>query len=137
VSERERLDALLALPGVRGAAVASADGEALEAVGAAPGDEEEIRDLVAGSLASARSLAELFGDGRLEQATDGRLEQATVGLERGPVVLQPLPGRSGHLLVALLAHEAALGRVRAVMAADGAAQAKRGRYAGPGEEAEA
>jgi len=129
VSERERLDALLALPGVRGAAVASADGEALEAVGAAPGDEEEIRDLVAGSLASARSLAELFGD--------GRLEQATVGLERGPVVLQPLPGRSGHLLVALLAHEAALGRVRAVMAADGAAQAKRGRYAGPGEEAEA
>lgn len=129
MSHRERLDALMALPGVRGAAVATADGEALETVGAAPGDEQEVRDLIAGSLATARSLAELFGD--------GGLEQATVGLERGPVVLQPLPGRAGHLLVALLAHESALGRVRAVMAAEGAAQAGRGRHAGPGEEAEA
>jgi predicted regulator of Ras-like GTPase activity (Roadblock/LC7/MglB family) len=129
VTDRERLDALMALPGVRGAAVATADGEALEAVGAAPGDEEEVRGLIAGSLASARSLAELFGD--------GRLEQATVGLERGPVVLQPLPGRSGHLWVALLTDASALGRVRAVMAAEGAAQAGRDRHAGPGEEGEA
>jgi predicted regulator of Ras-like GTPase activity (Roadblock/LC7/MglB family) len=129
VSDRERLEALMALPGVRGAAVATADGEALDVVGAAPGDEEEVRGLIAGGLASARSLAELFGD--------GRLEQATVGLERGPVVLQPLPGRSGHLLVALLAHEAALGRVRAVMAREGVPQAGRGRQAGPGEEPEA
>lgn len=129
MNDRERLEALMALPGVRGVAVATADGETLDAVGAAPGDEEEVRGLIAGSLASARSLAELFGD--------GGLEQATIGLERGPVVLQPLPGRSGHLLVALLAHASALGRVRVIMAREGAPEAGRGRHAGPGEEPEA
>jgi predicted regulator of Ras-like GTPase activity (Roadblock/LC7/MglB family) len=109
VSERERLDALMALPGVRGAGVASADGEMREVVGAGPGDEAEVRDLIAGSLASSRALAELFGD--------GELRQATVGFDRGPVLLQPLPGAGGRLLVALLEHDAAMGRVRAALAA--------------------
>jgi predicted regulator of Ras-like GTPase activity (Roadblock/LC7/MglB family) len=108
VSDRARLAPLMALPGVRGAAVATADGEVREVVGAGPGDEAEVRDLITGSLASSRALAELFGD--------GELRQATIGFDRGPVALQPLPGTDGRLLVVLLEHEAALGRVRAALA---------------------
>jgi predicted regulator of Ras-like GTPase activity (Roadblock/LC7/MglB family) len=128
VSERERLEALMALPGVRGAGVATADGDMREVVGAGPGDEAEVRDRIAGSLASSHALAELFGD--------GELRQATIGFDSGPVVLQPLPGSHGALLVVLLRHEAALGRVRAALTA--AAQASVAAPADPtGEEADA
>lgn len=96
---------LLAVRGVRSAAVASLDGFVLEAAGPDAGEGDAIAGLVAGALASSRALAELFGD--------GELRQATIEYERGPVLLAPLPEPArDHVAVLVLDDLAALGRAR-------------------------
>jgi predicted regulator of Ras-like GTPase activity (Roadblock/LC7/MglB family) len=100
-----RLDELLAVRGVRSAAVASLDGFVLGAAGPDTGEGDAIAGLVAGALASSRALAELFGD--------GELRQATIEYERGPVLLAPLPAPAeDHVAVLVLDDLAALGRAR-------------------------
>lgn len=102
---RERLQELLATRGVRSVAIASLDGFVVETVGSGAADADEIASLIAGSLASSRALAELFGD--------GELRQATIEFERGPVVLAPLAApAANHVAVMVLDDLADLGRAR-------------------------
>lgn len=101
----DRLADLLATRGVRSVAVASLDGFVVEAAGGEAAVADEVAGLVAGSLASSRALAELFGD--------GELRQATIEFERGPVLLVPLPAPAeGHVAVVVLDDLASLGRAR-------------------------
>ena len=105
MSLAERLTDLIAVRGVRSAAVASLDGFVLDAAGPAAHDADEIAGRVAGALASSRALAELFGD--------GELRQATIEYEHGPVLLAPLPAPAAdHVAVLVLDDLAALGRAR-------------------------
>lgn len=102
---RQRLEELLATRGVRSVAIANLDGFVVASVGSGTADSDEVASLIAGSLASSRALAELFGD--------GELRQATIEYERGPVLLTPLatPAET-HVAVMVLDDLADLGRAR-------------------------
>ena len=101
----DRLEDLVAVRGVRSAAVTSLDGFVVDAAGAEPSEADDVAGRVAGALAASRALAELFGD--------GDLEQATIEFERGPVLLVPLPDpASDHVAVVVLDDLAAVGRAR-------------------------
>lgn len=105
MSLAERLADLVAVRGVRSAAVASLDGFVLDAAGSGADEGDEIASRVAGALASSRALAELFGD--------GELRQATIEYENGPVLLAPLPAPAAdHVAVVVLDDLSALGRAR-------------------------
>ena len=105
---RDALESLLATRGVRGLAIATFDGDVIEAVGRRSGDVEAVAGLVTGGLASASALAELFGD--------GEVREATLGYDHGPVLLKPIGDAPvGRVVVALLDDMDALGRVRAAV----------------------
>ncbi|MEX2502524.1 MAG: roadblock/LC7 domain-containing protein [Trueperaceae bacterium] len=107
---QEQLTSLAATRGVRRCAVASQDGFVIDAAeaetgGAERGSAESVAGQVAAALAAGQSLADLFGD--------GELRQATIEYEHGPVVLVPLPAPAeGHVVVAVLDDAASLGRAR-------------------------
>lgn len=105
MSLAERLADLIAVRGVRSAAIASLDGFLIDAAGDVADEADEVAGRVAGALAASRSLAELFGD--------GELRQATIEFEHGPMLLMPLPAPAdGHIVVMVLEDLASLGRAR-------------------------
>lgn len=99
------LSRVAALKGVASAALVSAGGEVLHSAGDDPGRSATAAAAVTAALASSRALAELLGDGEVQQAM---LEYAN-----GPLLLAPLhPSPAAPVAVVALEPAGHLGRVR-------------------------
>lgn len=102
---KSRLQQILDIRGVTGAAVVSTDGRIIEGAARDGFDLSFIGSVVASSLASGNILAELLGQ--------SQPKQAMIEYENGPVLLAQLgDAGSGYLAVLTLDTAASLGRAR-------------------------
>lgn len=104
----ELLNQVLQIKGVTSAAVVSGSGDLVEGASQDEVDLAFVAGLLTSSLASARVLAGLLGE--------GELIQTMLEYERGPVLLTPLrpygSQEDGPVLVVMLDAAGSLGRVR-------------------------
>ncbi len=99
------LNRVLDIKGVTSAAVVSAEGFIVEGASRNDRDLSFVGGVIASGLASARVLAELLGE--------GEIQQTMIEYEDGPVLLMPLDkSEDSYVMVTTLDSIATLGRAR-------------------------